>query len=473
MNAALWSGLGLVAPLQARVDGRLPVNVGGISIDTRTLLPGDLFFAILGDSSDGHDYVEAAFAKGAAAAVVAESRAASLRGFGPLYIVKDVLASLENLGRAARARSNAQIIAVTGSVGKTSFKEALRTVLGKFGETHASAASYNNHWGVPLSLARLPTSAHFGIFEIGMNHAGEIRPLVAMVQPHITVITTVAPVHLAQFESIDAIAAAKAEIFTGIVPGGTAILHADTPQSDFLIKAAREAGVEHVLTFGLSDSADAHLDYIELLPDSSLITATIHGQQIRYALGAPGQHLAINSLGLLLAAQASGVHVEDAAAALADVKPFTGRGARLKLQLPQGPIVLIDESYNANPASMRAAIALLGASQPAPGGRRIAVLGDMLELGAEGEQFHAELKDPLLAAHIDLVFCGGPLMKHLYDALPVALRGAYAASGPDLFEPLKYLLNANDVIMVKGSNGSRMGKIVAGFKSEFQNIPVS
>lgn len=473
MNLALWSGLGLVAPLNARVLGQLPNDVGGISIDTRTLEAGDLFFAIKGDSIDGHDHVEAAFKKGAAAAVVSEENADRLKAFGTLYVVHDVLRALEQLGRAARARSTAKIIAVTGSVGKTSTKEALRTILSHFGPTHASAASYNNHWGVPLTLARLPREAKFGVFEIGMNHLGEITPLVAMVKPHIAIVTTVAPVHLAHFASVDEIAKAKAEIFSGVVEGGTAIIHADIPQTPKLLKAAKKAKVENILTFGLHEHADAHLDYIDLKEHSSSVTATVLGKTIRYELGSPGQHLAINSLAQVLAAEACGLDLDEVAKAMSDVRPAKGRGDRLEFTLPQGKITLIDESYNANPASMRAALALLGQSQPAAGGRRIAVLGDMLELGPKGDALHAELTEAVLDAHVDLVFAGGVQMKHLYDALPVAKLGAYAQSGPDLYEPLKYFLNAGDVVMVKGSNGSKMGKIVANFKAEFNDTPVS
>ncbi len=473
MSLPLWSGLGLVAPLNARVLGTLPSDVGGISIDTRTLDAGDLFFAIQGDIHDGHDHVEAAFKNGAAAAVVSEANADRLKSFGTLYIVHDVLRALEDLGRAARARSTAKIIAVTGSVGKTSTKEALRTVLGHFGQTHASAASYNNHWGVPLTLARMPVEAKFGVFEIGMNHAGEITPLVAMVQPHIAIITTVAPVHLEHFASVEDIAKAKAEIFTGVVEGGTAIFHGDITQSTMLLKAARKAKVHNILTFGLHEHADAHLDYIELKEHSSLVTANVLGKTIRYELGSPGQHLAINSLAQMLAAEACGLDLDAVAAAMGEVRPAKGRGDRLEFTLPQGKITLIDESYNANPASMRAALALLGQSEPAAGGRRIAVLGDMLELGAQGNSLHAGLLDAVLEANVDLVFAGGPQMRNLYDVLPVAKLGAYAANGPDLYEPLKYFLNAGDIVMVKGSNGSKMGKIIAGFKAEFTDTPAS
>ena len=466
MNS-LWSGLSLVSILQARVRGHMPVDVTGISMDTRTLQPGDLFFAITGDTSDGHHYVRAAFEKGAAAAVIAQPHAERLAQAGPLYIVHDVLEALEALGRAARARSQAQIIGVTGSVGKTSTKEALRSVLGHFGQTHASLASYNNHWGVPLTLARLPLSSDFGVFEIGMNHAGEITQLVSMVQPHIAIITTVAPVHLAQFDSVDAIAAAKAEIFSGLVPGGIAIIHADIPQTPMLTDAAKAARAGEILTFGKSDLANARLDSIELRPTSSTVHATIRGRSVSYVLGAPGEHQAVNSLAVILAAECCGISLEHILPVMQTIRPETGRGSRLQLMLPQGKITVIDESYNANPASMRAALALLGQAQTGPRGRKIAVLGDMLELGEAGPALHAGLLEAVLEAKIDKVFCAGPLMRNLYKALPEALQGGYGETSADLAELLKYMLTSGDVMMIKGSNGSKMGAIIAAFKSTF------
>ena len=468
MNA-LWSGLSLISILRARVRGHMPVDVTGISIDTRTLQPGDLFFAITGDTSDGHHYVRAAFEKGAAAAVIAEHYTERLAEAGPLYIVPDVLEALEALGRAARNRSSAKIIAVTGSVGKTSTKEALRTILGHFGEVHASQASYNNHWGVPLTLARLPSSANFGVFEIGMNHAGEITPLVKMVAPQIAIVTTVAPVHLEHFGSIDAIAAAKAEIFNGLLPGGTAIIHADIEQANMLTEAAKAAHAGEILTFGKARTASARMDAIELHPDSSTITATIRGKKTSYVLGSPGEHLAINSLAVILAAEVCGINLDHIMPTMQTIKPAQGRGSRIHLLLPQGKITVIDESYNANPASMRAALALLGQSQPGLRGRKIAVLGDMLELGDQGPALHAELLQAVIDAKIDKVFCAGPLMRNLYGILPEALRGGYADRGSDLAEPLKYMLTTGDVMMIKGSNGSKMGTIIAAFKSTFSH----
>ncbi len=464
MNAApLWTGLGLVAPLGARVSGRPPDRVDGVSIDTRTLAVGDLFVAIKGDTSDGHDYVRAAFEKGAAAAVIDEAHARALLGAGALYVVKNTLAALEGLGRAARARSKARIAAITGSVGKTSTKEALRLVLSKIGATHASAASYNNHWGVPLTLARMHADTRFGVFEIGMNHAGEITPLVGMVRPHVALITRIAPVHLEHFASVDAIAEAKAEIFSGIVKGGAAILPRDDAQFELLAKRAAASPAGFVLSFGAHEGADARL--LSSTPDGEgmRVEAEVLGRKLDYRIGAPGAHHAMNSLALLLAARALGADLEIAAAALAEYAAPVGRGRRETLALADGPCVLIDESYNANPVSMRAALDLLGAAQ---GGRRIAVLGDMLELGPKAREMHAALAEDVERNAVDLVFTAGPLMGELYAALPERARGGHGATSADIEASVVAVLQPGDVVMIKGSNGSRMGRIVAALREQ-------
>ena len=309
----------------------------------------------------------------------------------------DVLDSMVGLGKAARARTQARVVAVTGSVGKTSTKEALRLALTQAGAVHASAASYNNHWGVPLTLARMPKATRFCISEIGMNHAGEITPLTAMVRPHIAIITTVAPVHLEFFPSVEAIADAKAEIFSGLEPGGVAILNRDNPHFARLETTARHSAAGLISTFGAHESADARLLEFKPAPDHSTIRARIVGRDLTYRLGAPGRHLAENSLAVLLAAHAVGADLEEAAGALAFFQAQQGRGERVAIATAEGPITLIDESYNANPASMRAALSLAGTLVPADDGRRIAVLGDMLELGARSGELHAELADEIAA----------------------------------------------------------------------------
>lgn len=460
----LWSGLGLIPALAARVHGRAPAGVTGVSIDTRTLQPGDLYFAIKGDAKDGHDFAGAAFAAGAAAAVVDEARADALSAHGPLYIVDDTLASMENLGRAARARGEAKIIAVTGSVGKTGTKEALRAALGASGPTHASAASYNNHWGVPLTLARMPRASRFGVFEIGMNHSGEITPLTGMVRPHVAVVTTIAPVHLEHFASLDAIAEAKAEIFLGLEPGGAAIIHADIPQFDLLNARARASRAGRVLSFGEHAGADAQLISFEARETGSMVSAKVLGEAVTFYLGAPGRHLAVNGLAVLLAAVCAGADLHASARALGAFEAPAGRGQRTGLAAAGGNFTLIDESYNANPASMRAALALLG---EAAAGRRVAVLGDMLELGPDAARLHAELSEAIAENRVDTVFAAGPLMRGLYDALPPGVRGAWKEKSDGLEDVLAEALGAGDVVMVKGSNGSRMGPVVAALKRRF------
>ena len=468
-EAPLWSGLDLVARLNARVRGSLPMRVTGISIDTRTLEPGDLFFAIKGDAQDGHDHVETALERGAAAAVVDEAHADALGLVGPLYIVHDTLRAMEDLGRAARERMTGRVLAVTGSVGKTSTKEALRTVLSEAGATHASAASYNNHWGVPLTLARMPDATRFGVFEIGMNHAGEITPLVAMVRPHIAIVTTVAPVHLEFFSGVEAIADAKAEIFSGLEPGGLAIINRDDDTYARMRAHAEASPARHVLCFGAHPEADARLDTLTQVSDASLVRATILGQAVNFHLGAPGRHMAMNALAVLLAAKASGLDLATAAASLGRVSAAEGRGARSRIDTGAGAFTLIDESYNANPTSMRAALHLLAAAMPGPGGRRIAVLGDMREMGPQALEMHRDLAGAVEASDADLVFAAGPLMRELVQVLPEAHRGAYAETADGLRADLFSTLRPGDVVMVKGSKASRMTPLVQAMKAHFSH----
>jgi UDP-N-acetylmuramoyl-tripeptide--D-alanyl-D-alanine ligase len=457
----------MAAAMKAERAGNLPRDVPGLSIDTRTIKPGEAFFAIRGENRDGHEFVEAALQAGAGLAVVARRRMAAMPQGAPLLIADDALAGLNDLAKASRARSQAKIVAVTGSVGKTGTKEALRLVLGKQGETHASAASYNNHWGVPLSLALMPQSAKFGVFEIGMNHAGEITPLTKLVRPHVAIVTTIAPVHLEFFGTLEAIADAKAEIFLGVEPGGTAVLNADNPQFAHLKRAAQVAGVKHIVAFGESGGADAHLAKVSLQAETSTVQASILGRDVTYKLGAPGRHVVENSLAVLAAAQLLGADLALAALALADLKAPAGRGERVTLELPGGAVLLIDESYNANPVSMRAALALLGQVPMKGMGRRIAVLGDMLELGPDGAALHADLADAVTGNAVDLVFCSGPLMKSLWDALPSGRRGGYADTSAALEPEILGAIAANDAVMIKGSLGSRMSPIVKALRRRY------
>ncbi|HET7849048.1 MAG TPA: UDP-N-acetylmuramoylalanyl-D-glutamyl-2,6-diaminopimelate--D-alanyl-D-alanine ligase [Pseudolabrys sp.] len=463
--SALWTIDAMAAAMSAQRQGALPAETNGISIDSRTLARGDAFFAIKGDNRDGHDFVDAALGNGAGLAVVSKPQ-----GFGddaPLLIVPDVLNALRDLARAARARSAAKVIAVTGSVGKTGTKEALRLALLPQGETHASTASYNNHWGVPLSLARCPQSATYAIFEIGMNHAGEITPLTKLARPHIAIITAIEPVHLEYFGSLEKIADAKAEIFSGLERGGAAVLNRDNGQYQRLLTAAKAAHVGEIVSFGQHAEAEAKLLRHSLHPDCSTVEARILGRDIAYKVGAPGYHLVLNSLAVLAAVVLADGDLAAAGKALERLQPAPGRGARAALSVPGGSALLIDESYNANPASMRAAIALLGQARTGPRGRRIAVLGDMLELGPQGPTLHRALTEALAAASVDLVFCSGPLMHALWDALPPARRGGYAESAAALEPRVLEAVAAGDAIMVKGSLGSNMGLIVKALERKF------
>lgn len=463
--APLWRADALAPVMGGRLSG--PVrDVTSVSIDTRTLESGALFCAIKGER-DGHDFVVAALQKGSAAALVDEAHAAQFAADAPLVIVPDVLVALEKLGRSRRADMRGPVIAVTGSVGKTTTKEMLRTVFSRLGQTHASVASYNNHWGVPLTLARMPGETEFGIFEIGMNHSFEILPLTAMVRPHIAMVTTVEPVHLAQFPSLSAIADAKGEIFSGLEPGGVAIINADNPQAARLVAHAGASRAGRIIRFGSGEQADIRLTHIHLDPDFSTVTAEVFGVPVTYRLGAPGRHLAMNSLAVLAAVHAAGGDLALAALALQDFTTVEGRGQRAILQVGEGSFTLIDESYNANPSSMKAALAVTGSFSKTGHGRRIAVIGDMLELGVEGANLHAGLADAVLASGIDLVHAAGPLSEALWKALPVELRGVYAPTSVELEPHVLSSIRAGDVVMIKGSNGSRMGRIVSALKARF------
>ncbi len=467
MTAPLWTIEALAAAVAGRIVGPVLTEVGGLSIDSRTIVAGEAFFAILGERVDGHDYVAAALARGAACAVVAEERLDALPEDGRYVVVDDVLAALGRLAAAARARSAARIVAVTGSVGKTGTKEMLRAALAPSGVVHASVASFNNHWGVPLSLARMPEDTAFGVFEIGMSAAGEITPLTRLVRPHVAIITTVVAVHSAYFDSEEAIADAKAEILLGLEPGGTAILNRDNRFFARLANAARDAGVHRILGFGELPGADIRLVHADLGAEGSVVEAEMLATPLRWRIGAPGKHLVMNSLAVIAAAAELGADVPAAAAALADFGAPAGRGARTVLAVGDGTAVLIDESYNANPTSMRAAFEVLKLAPVGPGGRRIAVLGDMLELGEAAAELHAGLAGDLAAAGIDVVHCSGPLMRSLHAALPVAVRGAYAGESSGLESAILSDVRAGDAVMVKGSNGSRMAPIVASLKARY------
>jgi len=422
-------------------------SVSGLSIDTRTLKEGDLFVALKGDNRDGHDFVGAAFDAKAGAALVTRRPDGVI---GPLLTVGHTQRGLEDLARAARARSHAKILAVTGSAGKTTTKEILRLAFNALGRTHASAASHNNHWGVPLSLASLPRDAEFGIFEIGMNHFGEIRNLVSFVRPQVALITTIAPAHLEFFGNCESIADAKSEIFEGLLPGGAALIPDDSPYAQRLKDRARQAQVSNIIGFGAAGEAKL----LSFSPDGHgmRVKADILGRAVDCFVGAPGAHIAQNVVGALAAVALLDGDVLNAAAALKNFAALKGRGARFEA----GGVAVIDESYNANPVSMTAALALLANAA----GRKIAVLGDMLEMGEGGIAHHAGLARPIEANNVDLVFVAGTQMKALWDVLPAQSRGAYAETSAALLPKVMAALEPGDTVLVKGSNGARMSVII-------------
>ncbi len=462
MAEPLWTIGEIVSATRGACLGAREAPVTGFSIDTRSLGKGEGFIAIRGPNRDGHAFVAAALDAGAACAIVDGT-------FPPgdeerLVRVGETLEALNDLGRAARARAtHTKVIAVTGSAGKTGTKEALRLALAPSGSVHASAKSFNNHWGVPLSLANMPKTVTYGVFEIGMNHAGEIDVLTRLVRPQIAIVTTVAPVHLGFFRSVEEIADAKAEIFHGLEPGGVAVINCDSPYYERLKAHALEHGAR-IVGFGEAPAAEVRLLGVALEPDGSEVTADILGETLSYRLGAPGRHLVQNSLAVLAAAKLAGADLKQAAAALSGLQAQAGRGARTLIEGPRGRIAIIDESYNANPASIRAALATLGLTPRDEFARRVAVLGDMLELGPEGPKLHQELAEFVDGAGVDVVFACGELMGALYRALPASRQGDYAKTAEELQSKLLNAVGPGDAIMVKGSLGSRMGPLVEALK---------
>ena len=456
MTDALWTRDSVTAATSG--SGDVDWFATGVSIDSRTIEKGDLFIALKGPRVDGHDHVIQALANGAAAVLV-DHRPDGLADDAPVIEVDDTMTALNDLGKAGRNRSTAKIIAVTGSVGKTGTKDALRNALTLQGKTSASAHSYNNHWGVPLSLARMPADAEYGVFEVGMNHAGEITPLSQMIRPDVAIITTVEPAHIEFFDSIEAIADAKAEIFSGM-NGGTAILNRDNPLYVRIAKGAKPPNVARTLSFGENPEADARL--ITRVADSSgnNVEAVICSRRIGYRLGLPGQHLVQNSLAVLAAICAVDADVAAAAKTLSELTPIAGRGARRIIKVPDGSFTIIDESYNANPASMRAAMETLAAMRPEPCAKRIAVLGDMRELGKNSRDYHVALADILIKNGIDKVYACGDQMAAMFDAIPTEMRGGYSDSAQELGQTVTARVRTGDVITVKGSLASGMKTVV-------------
>lgn len=453
---ALWTSDEVRAALSP-ISMTAPFEASGVTFDSRAVGRGDIFFALSGETTDGHGFVADALARGAAAAVVSRDVDGAR---GTLIRVSDTMKALVDLGRAARARSKARIASVTGSVGKTSTKDALRAMLSAEAPTSASIASYNNHVGVPISLARLPREARYGVFEIGMNHPGEIEPLARQVRSHVGVVTNVGPVHIGHMGSEEAIADEKGCLFAGMAEGAVAVLNRDNRHFLRLAEKARGFGVSRVVSFGRDEAADARLVSSDLQDSGSDLVALIHGRRIEYRLGAAGEHWALNSVAALAVVEALGADVVKAAGVLAEVKASPGRGARRLLKFGAGTIELLDESYNGNPVSMRAMLAVLSRTEPKAGGRRMLALGDMRELGDGADALHADLADAVAASGATQVFLCGPHMRALWSKLAPAQRGVHSPDSATLAGEFSAALRAGDVVAVKGSLGSKMKIVV-------------
>jgi UDP-N-acetylmuramoyl-tripeptide--D-alanyl-D-alanine ligase len=460
MTPPLFTLDAVLAATEGKASGVTAPAINSISIDSRELGPEALFVAIKGDRFDGHDFVDTALANGAVAALVSRGEGAGR------IVVDDALEGLRDLARAARARSRAFIVGVTGSVGKTTTKEALRIVFEAAGETHASIKSFNNHWGVPLMLARMPETAQFGVFEMGMNAPDEIRPLSQLVRPHVAVITTIAPAHLERLGSLENIARAKAEIFEGLEPGGTAVLNGDHPQIDLLLELAAAAGISNVVTYGFARGVDWQILEAETAASHSFATVEHGDQKHTLALAASGRHMLANATAALAVAHLAGIEPEVALRALASFGAQPGRGERVVLGGDDRPLLLIDESYNANSASMRAALEVL-ASVDLPKGRKFVVLGDMLELGAMADDLHAGLAEPVLASGAERVYLVGKHMAALAAALPPELVAGHFANVAEAVDVIIDDLAYGDAIMIKGSNGVGLSRLVADIKTHF------
>ena len=449
----LWNSSDIATATKGQCTGAWSANA--VAIDSRAVKTGDLFIALHGPNFDGHDFAANALNNGASGAIV--SSVPTGVSADKCVVVEDTFRALHDLGQAGRTRSTAKIIAVTGSVGKTGCKEALRQVLTAQAPTYANEGSFNNHWGVPLSLSRMPQHSQYGIFELGMNHVGELGPLSLQVRPDIALITNIAPVHIGNFNSLDEIAGAKAEIFEGLSRSGHAVLNADNEYIEFLKQRAMNDGINAIATFG-KNGTEARLEHCVLKSDTSEVTATLFGKKINYTIGAPGMHWVSNSLAVLLAAGLAGADVAKAAQSLGTLTLAQGRGTPQQITIANGSITLIDESYNASPVAVEMAIKVLANKQPK--GRRILVLGDMRELGEHSQSSHIALANPISDAGISQVFCCCEHMKHLFDALPGAIRGGYAFTSAELAPIVASTARDGDMITVKGSKSVGMQKVV-------------
>jgi len=456
---SIWTAQDIAAATGGAVQGDFAAD--GVTFDSREVAAGDLFIALKGEATDGHRFIDGAVARGAAGLLV------SAPADAPHVRVPDTMAALNALGVAARTRSTATRIGVTGSVGKTGVKEALKAALGRFAPdaVHASVKSYNNHTGVPLSLARMPAQSRFGVFEMGMNHAGELTELSALVRPHIAVITWVASAHREFFDSEADIARAKAEIFSGLTAGGTAIIPYDNIHVDILTRAARDAGAR-IVQFGLKEGADVWAEQVKLHPDCSCVTARIGEERLTFRIGMAGQHWVNNALAVLAAVQAAGGDLALAGLALAELNDLAGRGRRLRVAAGGGQAVVIDEAYNANPASMAASLAVLGGIAPARHGRRLALLGAMKELGDLSAEFHAGIAPHLIAAGVAVAVLVGPEMQPLAKALGRTIDVRHVADADAAQAEVQAVLAADDVLLVKGSNSVGLGRVITALAEE-------
>lgn len=453
MTEPLWTSAAIAAATGGTASAEFSAD--GVTFDSREVESGDLFIALKGEATDGHLYLDQAFARGAAGAIVSKPVA------HPHVLVRDTMAALEALGIAARARTEATIIGVTGSVGKTGTKEALFAALdrGAPGQVHRSVKSYNNHTGVPLSLARMPAGCRFAVLEMGMNHAGELSALTRFVRPHVAIITTVASVHIEFFKEEAGIADAKAEIFEGLEPGGTAIIPFDNVHRARLIAAA-QAQSARIVTFGSGDGADVRaLETMRTPTGGTFVTAQLLARELSFTVGQPGGHLVSNALAVLAAVEAAGGDVAVAGLALAELGGLPGRGARFLVDTGGGETALvIDESYNANPTSMRATLAVLGKE---PVRRRLAVLGQMGELGMGSADFHAGLAEPVIAAGVSVAILVGADMAPLANALEGQVDFVHVPDAAAALAHLKTMLSGGDAVLIKGSNSVGLAAIVS------------
>ena len=459
----LWSAHEIASITGGTASGAW--SASGVSINTRTLEVGDLFIAIKGPKLNGHQFVSEALKKGASGLII-DTIPTNLPEQAPIVLVSDTLDALHALGKASRKRSEALIIAVTGSVGKTSTKNALYHALSAQSQTTCSQASHNNLWGVPLSLSQMAPEDQFGIFEIGMSHPGEISPLSKMVSPHITIITNVEPAHTENFDSLESVAEAKAEIFDGLEKNGIAILNSDNKFFSILRARSKSLGIENLLTFGSTNDADTRLISLSSDCQGSCVEASIQGKRICYRVSLPGKHEVMNSLATLTAIHAAGADISAATSALGQLSPLPGRGKSYQLEYLGGSIHLIDESYNANPTSMRAALDNLGNTKVSPPGRRIAVLGDMRELGRDSEKYHLNIAQTIFKNQVEKIFTVGDQMERLFHSLPSEMQCFCSIDAKGITREILKVLRPNDILLVKGSNAVGMASIVSEVRAE-------